>query len=156
MHPRYVSCIDIVKIENEFTPQNMRFALFSFSNDAIPRRQVNATIYANNVLWGPAFTSLRIEAIMISPLAIIISTILIILFSFLLIQKRDLKHNMFAFDPMSTLHVVSACSNGDVQSTMFPHADSDLDRDSKTVNVTLHDGRDKNDGLRLFRAQTRV
>ncbi|KAF8336764.1 hypothetical protein F5887DRAFT_920701 [Amanita rubescens] len=115
---------------------------------------VQVTIYANNVLWGPAHTSLRIDAIMISPLAIIISTILIILFSFLLIQKRDLKHNMFAFNPMSTLHVVAACSNGNVQSTTFPQADYDLDRDSKTVIVTLYEGRDENDGLRLFRAQT--
>ena len=131
--------------------QNLRFALFSFSNDEIPRQQVQVTMYANNMLWGPAITSLRIEVIMISPLAIMMSTVVIILVSFLSIRNSDLKPNMFAFNPMSTLDMVSACSNGDVQSITFPRADHDLDTDSRTINVALYGGRGDNDGLRLSR-----
>jgi hypothetical protein len=53
------------------------------------------------------------------------TTIIIILLAMVQSWKEPLEHVMY-FDPMDTLHIIAACSSGDVQNQSFPDYDQDI------------------------------
>ena len=79
--------------------------------------------YVHAVVWGqvPRF---RLN-IVISPLAIMLATIIIILAS--LYRARHLDADYVAsFNTMDTLHIIAACSLGNVHTLSFPDYDKDV------------------------------
>jgi hypothetical protein len=92
--------------------------------------------YVHAVVWGqvPRFRLI----IVISPLAIMLVTIIIILAS--LYRARHLDADYIAsFNTMDTLHIIAACSLGNVHTLSFPDYDKDLGLFSKDVRVELSD-----------------
>jgi hypothetical protein len=53
------------------------------------------------------------------------TTIIIILLAMVQSWKKPLEH-VLCFDPMDTLHIIAACSSGDVRNQSFPDYDQDI------------------------------
>lgn len=74
---------------------------------------------------------------MISPLAIMIATVVIILASLYRARHLDLYHGIASFSPMDPLHLITACSSGNVHTLSFPDYSQDIGLFSKNVRVEL-------------------
>ncbi|KAK2464929.1 hypothetical protein APHAL10511_003005 [Amanita phalloides] len=98
------------------------------------RQSVGLTTYEQVIVWGQD-PQLKL-IILISPSAIMITTLFIILFYLYRARNLSLDHAA-SFDPMNTLHVVAACSSGNVQTVVFPGYDENMEAFSKDVKVRL-------------------
>src|SRR6266550_4037181 len=102
------------------------------------------------VVWGqvPGFRLI----IIISPLAIMITTIAIFLFSLHKAHNLALDH-IASFDPMNPLHVIAACGSGNVQTVGFPSHSNHISLFSKDLEVQLPECRARNEpaGFQFFR-----
>lgn len=93
-----------------------------------------ATTYVHYVVWGQARRYRLI--VVISPVAIMIATIAIILASLYRARHLDLDY-ITSFNPMNTLHIVAACSSGNVHTVPFPDYGKDIGSFGKDVRVEL-------------------
>ncbi|KAF8337158.1 hypothetical protein F5887DRAFT_985531 [Amanita rubescens] len=102
------------------------------------------------VVWGQV-PELRL-IIIISPLAIMITTISIFLFSLHKAQNLTLDH-IASFDPMNPLHVIAACGSGNVQTVAFPGYSKHITSFSKDLEVQLPEchARNESAGFQFFR-----
>ena len=120
--------------------QNFRLALFATRNDTIhPTMTSQMHIYEQVVSWGPSTPQLKLF-IMIAPLVVMISTIVLILVSFYWSRNLSLDQSNMSFNPTSMLHMVSACSVGDVGrlgSLPHYHENYDLFTKCETMQVGL-------------------
>ena len=94
--------------------------------------------YVHAIVWGqvPRFRLI----IVISPLAIMLATIIIILAS--LYRARRLSADYIAsFNTMDTLHIIAACSLGNVHTLSFPDYGEDMGLYSQDVRVELSETR---------------
>ena len=82
-----------------------------------------STTYVHAVVWGqvPRF---RLN-IVISPLAIMLATIIIILASLYRARHLDVGY-VASFNTMDTLHIIAACSLGNAHTLSFPDYDKDV------------------------------
>ena len=97
-----------------------------------------STTYVHAIVWGqvPRFRLI----IVISPLAIMLTTIIIILAS--LYRARHLSADYIAsFNTMDTLHIMAACSVGNIHALSFPDYGEDISLFSKDVGVELSETR---------------
>ena len=93
-----------------------------------------STTYVHAIVWGQA-PRLRL-IIVISPLAIMLATIIIILAS--LYRARHCGTDYIAsFNTMDTLHIITACSLGNVHTLSFPDYGEDIGLSSQDVLVEL-------------------
>ena len=74
--------------------------------------------YVHVIVWGqvPRFR----VVIVISPLVIMIATVVIILSSLYRARHLDLHHAIASFSTMDSLHLIAACSSGNVHTLPFP------------------------------------
>ena len=94
------------------------------------------TIFVNAFVWGQE--SRLGLVLVISPLAIMIATILIILKSFRKVQNQghvDL-HKVASFNAKDILHIIAACCSEDAHTKLFPDY-TKVDSFSKDVGVKL-------------------
>ena len=97
-------------------------------------RSFPSATYVHAVVWGQVPRYRLIIAI--SPLAIMIATINIVLAS--LYRARHLNRDYIAsFNAMNTLHIIAACSSGNVHTVSFPDYGEDIGLFGKDVQVEL-------------------
>jgi hypothetical protein len=94
-------------------PQNLRYALLDFTPD-VPQQPVQAEVYETFVSWGPESPKYKL-LIVAAPLLIMLSTIAIILVAFYWAWPLQWTESNMSFDPMSIIHLIIACSNGEVR-----------------------------------------
>ncbi|KAF8726409.1 hypothetical protein AX14_007909 [Amanita brunnescens Koide BX004] len=99
-----------------------------------PLQSFSSTTYVHVIVWGQTPRYRLIIAI--SPLAIMITTITIILASLYRARRLDVDY-IASFNAMDTLHIISACSSGDVHAVSFPDYSKDIGLFSKDVEVGL-------------------
>ena len=99
-----------------------------------PPQSFPYTAYVNVIVWGQV-SRFRI-IIAISPLAIMIATIVIILDSLYKARHLDLDY-IASFNAMDTMHIITACSSGNVHTVSFPAYTKDMGMFSKDVQVKL-------------------
>jgi hypothetical protein len=89
-----------------------------------------STTYVHAIVWGqvPRFRLI----IVISPLAIMLATIIITLAS-LYRARRFGADYIASFNTMDTLHIIAACSLGNAHTLSFPNYDKDIGLFSKDV-----------------------
>lgn len=112
---------------------------------------VSMIIYVQAIVWGQD-PQLKL-IIIVAPMAVTITTILVLLFSLYRARKLCMKHTI-CFDPMDTLHVITAsrCSSGNVQTIPFLDYNRDISTFWKDVEVQLPKGRGRdNEGGFQFR-----
>jgi len=103
------------------------------SSESCPPPQLfPSTTYVNAIVWGqvPRFRLI----VAISPLVIMIATIVIILTSLNNARHLDLDH-IASFNAMDTLHIIAACSSGNVNAVSFPDYSKNIGMFSKDVEV---------------------
>ena len=83
-----------------------------------------------------------------------IATISILLLFLYRARTSGLKLDMF-FDPMDTLHILSACSAGNLQSISFPDYCDDTNVFCKDVEVHFPEGRTRNNVEGFYFCQRR-
>jgi hypothetical protein len=71
------------------------------------------------------------------------------LFSLYRARKLRLNHDI-PFDPMNVLHIIAACSFGNVQTIQFPDYTEDIGTFSKYVGVGFPEGRAGKDDVQGF------
>ncbi|KAF8689736.1 hypothetical protein AX14_001497 [Amanita brunnescens Koide BX004] len=103
---------------------------------------VSTKTYMQVIVWGQV-AQLRLM-IIIAPMAIMISTISLVLLSFYRARHLRLKYDSH-FDPMDVLHIIAACSSGNVQTITFPGYSNDISAFCKYVDVELPEGRTGDD-----------
>ncbi|KAF8336081.1 hypothetical protein F5887DRAFT_1285508 [Amanita rubescens] len=103
-------------IENEAT--NLRYTLSLFSDIQVPQEPVYAKINETFVFWGAADPKYKL-LIVAAPLLIMLSTIIIILVALSLAWPLKWSKNNMSFDPMSIIHLIIACSIGQVDPLQF-------------------------------------
>ncbi len=108
---------------------------------------VPTKIYVQVIVWGQ-MPQLRLM-ITIAPMVIMITTISIALLSLYRARKLHLKHDI-PFDPMNVLHIVAACSSGNVQTIQFPDYSEDIGVFCKYVGVRFPEGRAGKDDVQSF------
>ena len=98
-------------------------------------RTFSSTTYVHAIVWGqvPRYRLV----IVISPLAIMIVSIIIILAS--LYSARHLRLDGIAsFNAMDTMHIITACSSGNMHTLSFPDYNSkDIGAFGKDVRLEL-------------------
>jgi hypothetical protein len=94
-----------------------------------------STTYVRAIVWGqdPRFRVI----IVLSPLAIMIATVVIILASLYRARHLDLYQGIASFSAMDPLHLIAACSSGNVHTLSFPDYCQDIGLFSKNVRVEL-------------------
>lgn len=97
-------------------------------------RSFPSTTYVHAVVWGQVPRYRLIIAI--SPLAIMIATINIVLASLYGARHLDLDY-IASFNAMDTLHIIAACSSGNVHTVSFPDYGEDIGLFGKDVRVEL-------------------
>ena len=105
------------------------------SSESCPPPQLfQSTTYVNSVAWGqvPRFRLI----VAISPLVIMIATIVIILTSLNNAKHLDLDH-IASFNAMDALYIIAACSLGNVNTVSFPGYSKNIGLFSKDVEVEL-------------------
>ena len=99
-----------------------------------PPQLLPSTTYVNAVVWGQV-TRFRL-IVVISPLVIMIMTVVIILTSLNNARHLDPDHIQVAsFNAMDTLHIIAACSSGNVNMVSFPDYSKNMGLFSKDVEV---------------------
>ena len=113
---------------------------FGCYNDPCPEAQrlFSSTTYVHAIVWGqlPRYRLI----IAISPLAIMIASISIIFASLYRARHLDLDY-IASFNAMDTLHVIAACSRGNVYTVLFPDNSKDIGLFSRGVEVELTEGK---------------
>ena len=110
-------------------------ALCPVSDESCPPLQLFPSItYVNAVVWGQV-TRFRLIVAM-SPLVIMIATVVIILASLNNARHLDLDY-IASFNAMDTLHIIAACSSGNVNTVSFPDYSKNIGLFSKDVEVEL-------------------
>ena len=115
--------------------------------DSFPSRT-----YVHAIVWGqvPRFRVI----IVISPFAIMIATIVIILVSLYRARHLDLHHAIASFSTMDSLHLIAACSSGNMHTLPFPDYSQDIALFSKNVQVELTE-MEAGSGVAGFRISSR-
>lgn len=90
--------------------------------------------YVHAIVWGQIPRYRLILAI--SPLAIMTATMIIILVSLYKARYLDLDY-IASFNAMDSLHLITACSSGNVHTVSFPDYSQDIGLFSKDVEVGL-------------------
>ena len=98
----------------------------------MPQSRFPSTTYVNAVVWGqvPRFRLI----VAVSPLVIVIATVVIILTSLNNARHLDIDH-IASFNAMDTLHIIAACSSGNVNTVSFPDYSKNIGLFSKDVEV---------------------
>ena len=114
--------------------QMARSVAFCPNHSHPPPQLLPSTTYVNAVVWGqvPRFRLI----VAISPLVIMIATVVIILTSLNNARHLDLDH-IASFNAMDTLHIIAACSSGNVNTVSFPDYGKNIGLFSKDVEVEL-------------------
>ena len=82
-------------------------------------------------------------------MVIMTTTISIAVLSLYRARKLRLKHDV-SFDPMNILHIIAACSSGNVQAIQFPDYSEDIGTFCKYVGVGFPEGRGGKDDIQGF------
>ena len=101
-------------------------------NFHIQPESLPSTTYVHVIAWGQV-PRLRI-IIVISPLAIMLATIIIILASLYMARSSGADY-IASFNTMDTLHIVAACSMSNLHTLSFPNYGGDIGLFSKDVRV---------------------
>jgi hypothetical protein len=109
--------------------------MFCDSGCVFQPRSFPSRTYVRAIVWGqdPRFRVI----IVISPLAIMIATVVIILASLYRARHLDLYQGIASFSAMDPLHLIAACSSGNVHTLSFPDYSQDIGLFSKNVRVEL-------------------
>ena len=115
--------------------QNARKFMFSQScrHSDCPQ-SFQSTTYVHAIVWG--LTPRYRLILAISPLAIMTATMIIILVSLYKARYLDLDY-IASFNAMDSLHLITACSSGNVHTVSFPDYSQDIGLFSKDVEVGL-------------------
>lgn len=127
--------------ETDHTKQALRQSFtskFEFPDMPGIFQTVSTKTYMQVIVWGQV-AQLRLM-IIIAPMAIMISTISLVLLSFYWARHLRLKYDSH-FDPMDVLHIIAACGSGNVQTITFPGYSNDISAFCKYVDVELPEGR---------------
>ncbi|KAK2459917.1 hypothetical protein APHAL10511_008046 [Amanita phalloides] len=114
---------------------------FSSSGAELKSTAVMSTTYAIAIVWGN-FSSLKL-AIAVIPLLIMVTTICVILLSIRRARGLTPKH-IVSFNPMNTLHVIAACSSGNInaRNALFPDYNKDIGAFGNNLRVRLPIGQE--------------
>ena len=104
----------------------------------LPPQPFPSTTYVNAIVWGQD-SRLRL-LLVVSPLTIMVATIAIIVASFYRARHLDLDRRIASFDIMDTMHIVVACSSGNMHTVLFLDYSENLDLFSKDLGVKLIEG----------------
>jgi hypothetical protein len=97
-----------------------------------------STTYVNAIVWGQ---DSRLRLLLVtSPLAIMVATIAIIVASFYRARHLGLDRRIASFDIMDTMHIIVACSSGNMHIVLFPDYNENLDLFRKDLGVKLIEG----------------
>ena len=120
--------------------------------DPVPLQSLPSRTYVHVIVWGqdPRFRVI----IVISPLVIMIATVVIILASLYRALHLDLHHGIASFSAMDSLHLIAACSSGNVHTLPFPDCSQDIALFSKNVRVELTE-MEAGSGVAGFRISSR-
>ena len=99
-------------------PQNLRYMLSLFSDSQVPHQPVFAKINETFVFWGAADPKYKLLIVAV-PLSIMVSTIVIILVALYLARPLKWSYENMSFDPTSIIHLIIACSIGQLDPLQF-------------------------------------
>ena len=114
---------------------------------------VSTNVYGQAVAWSQVL-QLRLVLILIAPMVIMITTILLVSFTLYRAQNLCQEYNI-SFDPMNVLHVITACSSGNLQTIPFPNYSEDIGAVCEHVNIELRKGQAGN-GVEGFQCSQMV
>jgi hypothetical protein len=129
-----------VEVEKQITTQSFRQTItpLTLPDGSDVFQTVSTKTYVRVIVWGQV-PQLRLM-IIIAPMVIMVTTISLILLSFYRARNLRLKHDIY-FDPMDVLHIIAACSSGNVQTITFPDYNNNISAFCKYVDVELPEGK---------------